>query len=337
MRHALAFFLGVLFLILIGLTLGYLSLDFSAPGGPQLSLAGALAYEDCGYYGDCDQFTVYSGGPLDTTGEGTVYYDALLDPYNEWTTYYGDPPDPDSIYYDSYYDPRYVPPEDREVVVEEWVEYNSYSAPDNNVYDPWYVRAFPGFGQMAQQIIPGLQVVAPSYRPTSVSPPRPSPTVYPQPSCWITGNPSTVSYGGTSVLQWASFNATQATLTDIGRVPTSGSRMVTSLSGERIYALSVTGPGGSGSCYTRIVVSEPEQAAPVCIISAYPSVIHRGASTSLAWGSQSASSALLSGVGAVAPRGGMYIAPQQSTTYTLTVYGKNNRSSTCAVYVTVNP
>ena len=215
----------------------------------------------------------------------------------------------------------------RDEVEDEWVTVK--------VEDPWYVQTFPGFGKVAQQIIPGqnIQPIVPIVRPAPSPAPPP---VYPQPSCWISAEPSTVAYGGSSTLQWASSNATQASLSDVGRVPLVGTRTVPNLTGVRIVSLSVSGQGGSGSCYARILVRPPEYATPTCIISAHPDSIRRGETTSLAWGSNNASSALLSGVGAVAVNGGMYIAPQQSATYTLTVYG-SGRSNSCATQVGVLP
>lgn len=314
MRYVLTFLLGALCIIVAGFMLGFITLDLSAPEDSQLSAAGVLAYHDEeDGVGPVDVYN-YSHTVLGTASEDDV------DVYR-----YSHTLDTDYVYGGPY--PWYGYEGDR--------EYDPYYYEDRDYYnDPWYVQAFPGFGQMAQRIIPGAQWATPIARPapTPVPPLRP---VYPQPSCWISAQPTTVPYDGSSVLQWASFNTTHASLSDVGQVPTAGSRTVTSLTSERIFSLSVLGQGGSGSCYTRISVQQPSSATPFCIISAHPEQIARGATSSLAWGSNNASSALLSGVGAVSVNGGMYVAPAESTTYTLTVFGSQGRSDMCTARVTV--
>ena len=358
MRYALAFLLGVLLLIVTGLTLGYISLDFSAPGGPQLSLVGALAYNNCNedecvWEEDVKEWW-QAANPHDGSERGwvvdrnedaddgsiTLEEDKYIED-DSHDPYASDADEHNEIYEEelhtyndaeeeTYHQYEYGGTSDEWTVEdEEWVE------PRDQNQHPWYVQAFPGFGQMAQQIIPGLQIFSPAFRPSPAQQPPPRP-VYAQPSCWIAAQPTRVAYGGSSVLQWSSFYASQARLSDVGQVPLSGTRTIPSLNAERVYSLSVSGPGGSSSCYTHIAV-EPQVAAPACVISAYPSAIRRGQTANLAWGSQNASSATLSGVGAVATRGGRYVAPQQSSVYTLTVYGPQGRSTTCTAHITVNP
>jgi len=300
MRHAITVFLVILLVIVAGVMLGYFSLDVSAPGGPQLS-ANVLWW---GYGGeeeeaDDEWWVGLPEGGASSMWEvaGPELYVDIIDegPIDLW----GYP---------------------MEGVVYEEVIYE----------EPWYVDAFPGVGSMFQQIIPGQQnyvVVQPIQQPQRV--------IYPQPSCWISAQPTSVQYGGSSVLQWSSFNASHASLTDFGTVLTAGTHTVQNITSERVYVLNVSGQGGSGSCYTRITVQAPVSLTPSCIISANPSVIARGEGANLAWGSNNASGATLSGVGAVPPSGGTHIAPSQSTTYTLAVFNSSGRSNSCATQVTV--
>ena len=58
---------------------------------------------------------------------------------------------------------------------------------------------------------------------------------------------------------------------------------------------------------------------PSCIISVHPASAFMGHPVSVAWGSANALSAALFDVGAVPVSGGMYITPDASKTYTLTV------------------
>ena len=244
--------------------------------------------------------------------------------------YYYDDVEEVSPYYDEVYldDPYYYDDVEEYEVIDEWDEYevvqNQRAAQQAN--QPWYVKAFPGIGSMLQQILPGQQAPAP--RPPPPVQQRPT---YPQPSCWVSAQPSLVASGGSSVISWASFNATRAALTGFGEVSVAGSRTVPNITSTRTFTLSVAGQGGNGSCYTRVTVQPPVSGPPSCIISVNPDVISRGESANLAWGSQNASSATLSGTGPVPTQGGVSVSPIQTTTYTLTVGGSSGQSSSCTV------
>ena len=363
MRYVVTLFLGALLVIVGGLSLDYFSLDFSAPEDGQLTATGVLAYYDCYYEGDCEWET--NDAPMDP-----IYTDPLDDAddyvYEEpWYVFPEDqdmpPPPPDEWWYMEERDPVYVIDDIEEPFYGYEIEEpfydiegpyymdevrDPYAYGDVVVYEePWYVEAFPGIGKMAQQIIPGAQqtsmvimqpaasVRAPAPVPAPQQPPRP---IYPQPSCWVSAQPVTVPYGGSSVLQWGTFNASRASFNDVGAVPTYGSRTVSSVSSDRTFMLTVVGQGGSGSCYTRVSVDRGNSALPSCVISAHPRAISRGQSASLAWVSSNAQSATLSGIGAVSTTGGTFVSPQTSTTYTLTVRDSLGRTGTCAAQISVS-
>jgi hypothetical protein len=186
---------------------------------------------------------------------------------------------------------------------------------------PRYVQMLPGVGNIAQPIIQG---VAPQTR------------TYVQPSCAIAASPSSVSYGGSSLLQWQSQNAQYATLTDLGIVNTSGSWQFDNLKTSKSYTLSVSGQGGSNSCSTSVSVgARPQQ--PTCSISASPSTITQGNGVTISWSSQNATAAALTGQGSVATQGSMTLYPSQSMTYTLAVGNSAGLTGTCTVPVTVQP
>src|SRR3989338_7702205 len=100
----------------------------------------------------------------------------------------------DEIYID---EPYYYDDVEEYEVIDEWDEYevvqNQRAAQQAN--QPWYVKAFPGIGSMLQQILPGQQAPAP--RPPPPVQQRPT---YPQPSCWVSAQPSLVASGGSSVI-----------------------------------------------------------------------------------------------------------------------------------------
>ena len=252
--------------------------------------------------------------------DGDVWNDDMWEDDGDDEFYYDEDGDDDVYVYDD--DEEYV-------VVDEW-EYENGSARTRQAVQqtnqPWYVKAFPGIGSMLQQIIPGQQAPAP--RPSQPVPQRPT---YPQPSCWVSAQPTLVASGGSSVVSWSSFNATRAALTGFGEVSVTGSRTIPNITSTRTLTLSVAGQGGNGSCYARITVPPPVSGPPSCIISANPDGIDRGESASLAWGSQYASSANLSGVGTVPTQGGISVSPIQTPTYTLTVGGSSGRSNKCTV------
>src|SRR3989338_8087900 len=141
------------------------------------------------------------------------------------------------------------------------------------------------------------------------------------PSCALTSNLSSVQYGGDITLSWNSSNATSASIDQgIGSVGVNGTRIVYDIYASTIYTLTVTGPGGTANCKTTIIVQE--QQAPSCSISANPSSVHSGGSSTLTWNSTNATSANLTGVGSVATNGShSALNIYGTTTYTLNVTG----------------
>src|SRR3990167_4102735 len=161
------------------------------------------------------------------------------------------------------------------------------------------------------------------------------PIVYnPKPSCSISTNPSNIQAGGSSTLFWGSTNATSASINKgIGSVPTHGSRGV-SPSITKTYTLTVYGPGGTANCQTTVTV-QPQQ-APSCTISANPSSVQYGGSSTLTWNSTNATSASINqGIGSIALNGSNVVSSLLTTrTYTMTVTGPGGTAN-CQTAVTV--
>lgn len=76
--------------------------------------------------------------------------------------------------------------------------------------------------------------------------------------------------------------------------------------------------------------------APIANITAAPSTINVGQSSTLSWTTTNASSVSISGVGAVASSGSRAVYPASSTTYSLTAMGAGGNAEASA-RVTVNP
>ena len=348
MRVALTILLVALFIIVAGLALGLFSIDLSAPGGPQFVASGALAYYVCYFEGDCEW--VDEGGGSETGWWEFDEQEEMGYPYDPWYSPEYEVLSPYEEPYSWMYvqDASYPYGMSEDVLfAEDWPYYDPWGYPTEPgwgdewyepvvvVENPWYVQAFPGIGGMAQRIIPGANILIPPPPPPPIV--RPVPPVYPQPSCWISLEPRVILYGNSSTLEWGSFYALRATLSNVGVVPTSGTRRISPVVGDHLFTLRVEGQGGSGSCYTYLTVEPLASSAPSCIISAHPETISRGQTSSLAWAATNASRAELSGEGAVALQGGRYVSPQGSTTYTLSVYSADNRSGACTARVNVLP
>jgi len=95
-----------------------------------------------------------------------------------------------------------------------------------------------------------------------------------------------------------------------------------------LFTAVLVGCGASGS-------SSP--AGPSVTLTAQPSSIVPGQSTTLNWTSSNAVSATLSGIGSVAPTGTVTVNPGQTTTYTITVNGSGGQTASAQATVTVGP
>ncbi|HSA93958.1 MAG TPA: peptidoglycan-associated lipoprotein Pal [Terriglobales bacterium] len=71
----------------------------------------------------------------------------------------------------------------------------------------------------------------------------------------------------------------------------------------------------------------PPPTAPTASISASPTSIQRGQAATLTWQTTDADSAVISGIGSVAPSGSQAVTPETSTTYSLTAKGPGGEAS----------
>lgn len=218
---------------------------------------------------------------------------------------------------------------------------------------------------------PVVYTQPPVYQPPVVIPPPP---VQPAPSCTISlsnGNLYGYSYGfnnynnPAAILTWSSQYATNATITTLGSVSTSGSRTVYPGNGQT-YTMTVSGPGGTNVCQTSayyiptpiptpvptpiptpipapypvptpIPVPVPVAGHVACSITVDRASIQNGQQARLSWNSSAGvtSATLSDSIGAVAPNGYLNVMPASSRTYVLTVYGLGT-SATCSVPLTVS-
>ncbi|MEN9390014.1 MAG: hypothetical protein RLZZ283_114, partial [Candidatus Parcubacteria bacterium] len=158
-----------------------------------------------------------------------------------------------------------------------------------------------------------------------VPPPPPS-----KPTCSLYASPSTITtFGGSSTLSWTTDNATSISIDNgIGSVtPVAGGSKVVSPTDTTTYRATVTGPGGTETCKITIKVEcslPPPPPKPTCELTASPSEIQKGGSSTLTWSTTNATTfSIDKGVGAVTPVGGGFksVSPTVTTVYTGTATG----------------
>jgi hypothetical protein len=156
----------------------------------------------------------------------------------------------------------------------------------------------------------------------------------PDPTCSsFTATPAGINKGESSTLAWTCNNAAVSIDNSVGAVSESGSTSV-SPAATTTYKLSASGNGKTVTKTITVTVIPPPP--PSCSITANPSTIDSGKSSTLAWTSANADSASLdNGIGAVALNGSHEVTPTNTTTYTLKVTNVVGDSS-CSATVTVN-
>lgn len=158
----------------------------------------------------------------------------------------------------------------------------------------------------------------------------------PPPTCTLYASPSTVSYNGSTTLQWYTTDATSRTITDIGFVMTSGIQPIYNITSSKTYVMTVSGPGGTNTCQTTVNVSGQSSQTPSCNIVTSSANIGYGGYGTVSWNTSNAQNASLTDYGSVALSGSQSVGPiYGSRTYTLNVSG-NGGSNSCQVTVYSN-
>jgi hypothetical protein len=156
---------------------------------------------------------------------------------------------------------------------------------------------------------------------------------------FINASPSSITRGQSSTLSWGTTNVSSASINNgIGNVAVDGSTTV-SPTDTTTYTLTAVGANNQTvTCSKTITVVPVVVDAPVCdFLNASPTTITRGQSATLSWGTTNASSAFINnGVGTVAVDGSTTVSPLETTTYTLTATGAENKTVSCAKTIVVN-
>jgi hypothetical protein len=148
----------------------------------------------------------------------------------------------------------------------------------------------------------------------------------------LSAAPSSIANGATSTLNWASTNSTSCSSSGGGGTGISGSFTTPSLSTTTTYTVTCTGSGGSATQSATVTVADP---LPVVTLSATPSSIVNGATSTLNWTSTNSTSCSSSGGGGTGTSGSFTTPPlSTTTTYTVTCTGSGG-SATQSATVTV--
>ena len=166
------------------------------------------------------------------------------------------------------------------------------------------------------------------------------------PTVTITANPVSVLSGVGSTLTWTSTNATSCTASGAwsGSKATSGTQSTGILSVLSTFSLTCTGAGGSTTQSATVAITTPPVVpAPTVAISANPTTVASGSSSTLSWSSTNATSCTASGAwsGSKATSGTQSTgALTTSSSYSLSctgLGGSANQTATVAVSSTPSP
>jgi hypothetical protein len=152
--------------------------------------------------------------------------------------------------------------------------------------------------------------------------------IHPAPSASISADQTSIMAGETALLSWSSAHADSAVIDNgIGAVPVNGSTTV-SPAATMSYTIRVAGPGGTATGSVTVNVND---SSPV-IISAAPTTIEQGRSSTLSWTSANGRSAHIdNGIGVVPVNGSITVYPDHTTTYIISVIGVAGSASAQAV------
>src|ERR1700761_1160554 len=156
------------------------------------------------------------------------------------------------------------------------------------------------------------------------------------PSITLASGPASIRSGGSAHLYWKTTNATACTASGgwHGSVSTGGYRSTGPLTATTQFGLTCTGPEGSATQSTTVTVTGSPAASPTVKISASPSTLASGGSSTLTWSSTNATSCTGAGAwsGAKAMSGSQSTgALSANTTYSLTCTGSGGSSTNSAV------
>jgi hypothetical protein len=114
------------------------------------------------------------------------------------------------------------------------------------------------------------------------------------PAISLSASPAAVAMNGSTKINWSSKRASDCTASGdwSGSKATSGSQTMSSLTSDKVFNLSCSGPGGTSNHTVNITVVAP---APTLSFSTSPASVSQNGSTTLKWNSTDATSCVASG------------------------------------------
>lgn len=155
------------------------------------------------------------------------------------------------------------------------------------------------------------------------------------PACTLSVSPGNIQQGSSATLSWSTANANSFSIDNgIGQVSVNGGSRTVSPSQTTTYTGTATGPGGTVHCSATVTVTIAAP-APVCTLSASPTSILAGGTSTITWTTNNATSVTLNqGLGAYPGTGQTVVQPNQTTTYVLTATGAGG-TVTCETTITI--
>jgi hypothetical protein len=140
----------------------------------------------------------------------------------------------------------------------------------------------------------------------------------------FTAEPLRITAGEPTNLIWEVRNATEVEISGIGTVDANGGSTTVSPTETTTYTLTARNPKREvNQTVTVTVDAVPPQDPPIIAnFFATPSAIVLGQTATLTWDARNASDVTISGIGSVSAQGNTTVAPDQTTTYTITA--RNN-------------
>ena len=155
-----------------------------------------------------------------------------------------------------------------------------------------------------------------------------------QPAITLQAQPSTVPSGAPTVLSWNASNTNSVSIAGVGTFPATGSTKVTPAA-STTYTATATGPGGTTKSSTMVSVSGSASSVPTIALTAQPSNIASGATSTLSWTTTNSTSVSIAGLGTYPPTGSVQVTPNSTITYAATATGASGTAASSAT-VTVS-
>jgi hypothetical protein len=157
------------------------------------------------------------------------------------------------------------------------------------------------------------------------------------PVCTMVAAPTAIVQGETSTLTWTSENTTHVDIPGVGTNLATSSSAVVSPATTTTYTGTFYGEDDTQiTCQATITVTPPIVPAPTCALTANPTQVVLGGSSTLTWTSENTTRVDIPGVGTnLATSSSAVVSPATTTTYTGTFYGEDDTQITCQATITV--